>query len=512
MTYALYTYVQKTPKQVHDDYLRTVRNGLISIGIPNPNTGPNSDYDKLASALANEIAVSQANGVIMADQLMPDTAASTYLDRWLNLFKLTRNPAVGSHGVVTITLNQPSALITNLQQLLDTAGLRYQVAVGGTYANQSQVPIYAVDTGTATDHSNGDILTWVTPPPFASPTVTVGTPGATDGLIDGANSEVGNDEPPRNRLFNLLQNPPLGGNWSQISGWASGSVPGVVALASVYPALLGPGTTFFCVSGIVNLSAAPFVSNSFSRAIPSALVSGTIVPYVQGQVSEHAYIAGLSSVDLPCSVAMQLALPSAPTANPPGPGGGWTDAAPWPPSNGGTAPVVITSVTSPTTITVNATTANPPSPGATNICWVSPSTWSIYQAQVVSYTGSAGAWVLTLSTPLPGVLPGGYIFPASVNQNVYLLALLGAFAAMGPGEWTNNPTLLQRAFRHPIPGSVAPYTMGPTQLSAVIRSAPEVQDAQYVDTDYTVPPVPSTPVGTYAPNILVPNYIGFYQQ
>ena len=512
MSFQLYSYTQKTQKQVHDDYLRTIRNGLISIGIPNPNTGPSSDYDKLATALGNEIAVGQANGVILSDQLMPDTAAGTYLDRWLNLFKLSRNPAIGSHGVVTITLNQPSTLITSLQQLTDTSGLRYQVSVGGTYANQSQVPIYAIDTGTATNHINGDILSWVVPPPYAAPTVTVGTPGATDGLIDGQNSEIGNDEPPRNRLFNLLQNPPMGGNWSQVSNWATQASPGAVALASVYPALLGPGTTFFCVSGIVNLSATPFVANSFARTVPSALVSGTIVPYVKGQVSEHAYIQGLSSVDLPCSVAMQLALPSAPTANPPGPGGGWVDASPWPPSNGGTAPVAISSVTSTTVITVNATTTNPPSPGATNICWVSPNTWQIYQAQVVSYTGSAGAWVLTLSTPLPGVLPNGYIFPASVNQATYLLALLGAFAAMGPGEWTNNSTLLQRSFRHPIPGTTAPYTMGATQLSAVIRSAPEVQDAQYIYQQYTTPPIPSTPVGTYAPNIFVPRFLGFYQK
>jgi hypothetical protein len=507
---ALYTYTSKSPTQVHNDFLRTVRNGLISIGVPNPNTGPNSDYDVTATALGNEIAVSQANGVILADQVMPDTAAATFLDRWLNLWGLQRNPAVGSHGVVTITLSVPSTLITSSQMLTDTAGLRYQVATGGTYANQSQVPIVAVDTGSATNHANGDILTWVTPPPFTAPTVTVGTPGATDGLVDGGNSEVGQDEPPRNRLFNLLQNPPLGGNWAQISSWATKASPGAVALASVYPALLGPGTTYFAVSAIVNLTG-PFVANSFSREVPSSLVSGTIVPYVQGQVSEHASVQGVSSVDLPCSVAMQLALPSAPTAQPPGPGGGWLDAAPWPPSNIVSA-VSITSVSSPTVITVNATTTNPPSPGATNVCWVSPNDWTIYQAQVVSYTGGSGAWVLTLSTPLPSVVPGGYIFPASANQATYLLALLGAFAAMGPGEWTSNPTALQRAFRHPLPGLVAPCTMGPTQLSAVIRSATEVEDAQYIFRSYVTPPVPATPVGSNPPNCFVPQYIGFYSQ
>lgn len=510
MTTALYTFFQKSPRQVHDDGVRTERNGLISIGVANPNTGPGSDIDKKWTAIGNEIAVGQASSVIKVDANMPDTAGGADLDRWLALFGLSRNPAVGSHGVATISLNVPSTLIVTGTQLTDRAGLRFQVPTGGTYANQTQVPIVAVDVGTATNHANGDVLNWVVPPPFSSPTATVGTPGATDGLIDGADSEVGVDGPTRARLLNGFQNPPLGGNWSQVSAWAAKAAPGTVALCSVYPALLGPGTTFFAVSAVVNL-AGPFVSNSFSRVVPSAIVSTVIAPYIAGQLPEHTYLAGFSSADLPCSVAIQLALPSSPSAQPPGPGGGWLDGAPWPPSNG-TAGVSITAVISPTQITVNAATAVSPSLGGTHISWLSPNTWTIQTATVIGITGGAGSWGLVLDTPLPGVLPGGFIFPTSTNQNAYLAALLGAFAGMGPGEWTNNATILQRGFRHPLPGLVAPYSMGASQLSAIIRSAPEVQDAQYIYRQFTTPTIPALPVGANPPFVLTPSAIGFYNQ
>jgi hypothetical protein len=504
------TFFQKTPRQVHDDGIRTQSNGLRSIGIANPNTGPNSDYDKLWTAIGNEIAVGQANGVISVDANMPDTAGGPNLDRWLALLKLTRNPAIGSHGPITISLNAASTLITTGQQLTDTAGLRYEVTTGGTYANQTQVPVSAIDAGSATNHDNGDVLSWVTPPPFSAPTAVVGTPGSTDGLVDGADSEVGIDGPPRSRLYNRLQNPPLGGNWSQVSSWATNAVPGAVALAGVYPALLGPGTLFFAVSATVNL-AGPFVANSFSRVVPSALVSTVIVPYVQGQYPEHAYIQGLGSADLPCDVAIQLALPSSPSAQPAGPGGGWLDGQPWPSSNG-TDGARISSVTSPTVITVNAATTVAPGLGATHISWVSPNDWLIHSATVTGIAGGPGAWVLTLDTPLPNVLPGGMIFPSSLNQSVYLTALLTAFAGMGPGEWTSNSTILARGFRHPLPGLVAPYSMGNTQLSAVIRSAPEVEDAQYIYRQFTTPTVPIVPVGSNPVNVLVPAAIGFYAQ
>ena len=79
----------KTQAQIRDDILRTLSNHLISIGIrQNPNVGPGSDYYGIATGVANEICVGIANGIVQTDNQMPDTAAGTFLDRWLALFGL----------------------------------------------------------------------------------------------------------------------------------------------------------------------------------------------------------------------------------------------------------------------------------------------------------------------------------------------------------------------------------------------------------------------------------------
>src|ERR1700687_5001010 len=99
MATPLYTFVQKSPQQVHDDLIRAWKSGFqLLAGIPNPNVAPKSDYDILAWGFAYEVAAGQANATILADQLMPDTASGANLDRWLNLVGLQRRQAVGSHG------------------------------------------------------------------------------------------------------------------------------------------------------------------------------------------------------------------------------------------------------------------------------------------------------------------------------------------------------------------------------------------------------------------------------
>ena len=130
--FPLYSFAAKTNDQIRSDILRVVKNGLIAQGVTNPNIGPNSDYYLWATALGNEIAVPQANAVILADQLMPDTAAAAFLDRWLALVNLKRNGATNSFGNITLTISSSSTLVVTGQQLTDNIGLRYQVTVGGT--------------------------------------------------------------------------------------------------------------------------------------------------------------------------------------------------------------------------------------------------------------------------------------------------------------------------------------------------------------------------------------------
>jgi uncharacterized phage protein gp47/JayE len=518
VTTPLFTYVVKTNVDVRNDVLRTIKNGLIALGIPNPNVGPNSDYFLTATALGNEIAVGLANITISVDQNMPDTATGDGLDRWLKIVGLARRPAIGSFGAVTISVSVASTLVVTGMQLVDAVGLRYQVTVGGSYANGAPIPVAAIDTGKATNHANGETLTWVTAPAFAASTVSVGTTGGTDGLTGGFDSEVGIDEPPRARLISDLQNPPKGGNSADVILWCLQSSP-VVQAAWCYPALLGPGTTFAAVAAQPQTTV-PLSATSKSRQLSATLMTGTVQPYVQGQLPEHVFSVIASVVDQSVDVAIQLALPSAPTASPPGPGGGWLDGTPWPSSLGGTAACAVTAVTNSTQFTVNATTA--PQDGVSHIAWLSPSTgtspWALFTATVVSHSGSSGAYVITIDTPMPGIANGNFIWPQATQQVNYINALLLAFSLMGPGEWTSNAAIKARAFRHPSPTQSWPYSLGAQQLKLVINAGPEVLDAQYIFRSATTPTVPAsvtvnTSTGALtsaAVNIFVPNNVAFY--
>jgi len=515
----LYTYVTKTNTQVRDDILRTIKNGLISIGVPNPNVGPSSDYYLTATAVSTEIAVGLANITIKVDGSMPDTAGGSDLDRWLNIINQSRRPAIGSFGVVTLNTSVASTLVTVGQQLLDENGLRYEVSVGGNYGSATTlyIPVESIDVGKATNHANGDTLTWVTAPAFCAATVSVGTTNGTDGLEGGADSDVGVDEPPRARLLYALANPAKAGNSADVVSWCLESSP-IVQSAWVYPALMGPGTTFAAVAQQPTTTA-PLTSTAKSRQIPNTLLIGTVQPYVQGLLPEHVFSVIASVVDQPTDVAIQLSLPSAPTASPPGPGGGWVDGSPWPQTIfSGSLPVTVSSAASSTSFHVNAQT--PPIPGVSHIAWLSPYNWTLYTAIVLSYSGTSGNYIINVDTPMPGISTGCAIWPQAVQMLNYCNALLQAFSLMGPGEWSSSLAVLGRAYRHPPPQLSWPYSLSPVQLKYVINAGPEVLDANYIYRSSTTPTVPTTPtvdtisgaLTSPAPNILIPRHLSFYQQ
>ena len=526
----LYTFVQKSAQQVRDDLIRTEKNGFIGIGISNPNVGPNSDIFIRATALGNEIAVGQANTVILADQLMPDTATGAYLDRWLGVFGQSRRAAAQSSGVVTPTISVTSTLIPTGSQLVDSTGLLYQVLVGGMYGTAPgltvQVPVQSIAGGKATNHANGDTLRWVTAPAFCADTVSVGTTGGSDGLAGGFDSEVGVDEPPRNRLFSTLQNPPKGGNAADLAGWCGQSTPDVQA-AFVYPTLMGPGTALFVVMGAAQTTA-PLSSNSKNRDLPTTLVGGTVVPYVQGKAAEYAYIVGATVTNQPSDVAILLALPAATTASPAGPGGGWLDGTPWPStlSGGATIPAAniptVTAVTNSTNIQVQLATGTPgPTAGVSHIAYLSPFTWTLNTATVIGtpVNVSGSVWNIQLDTPWPDVSVGAFIFPQSVQQTNYVAAALTGFALLGPGEWSTNAGVLQRGFRHPAPTAPSswPYSLDANFLRQITNAGPEVLAASFLYRLATTPNVPTTvtvnasqQLTSTPPSILVPRNLGFY--
>lgn len=499
----LLTFTVRDRVTIRSGLLRTLRAGLEARGIE-PNVSPGSDFYVEMDAVACQLEVTESNAIVKADELMPDTATGDALARICTILGLTKQPAAGSLGPVLLTSSATTAVATGAQ-LVDDAGLTYAVSTGGLYANGASIPIVAISTGKDTNHAAGDVLRWVSTPAFADEKVTVG-PG---GLVNGIDAE--DDEVLRGRLFARLQNAPRSGNSQHAAELAEAASPSVQK-AFIYPAIQGPGT------GAVAVTAAPTATNK-SRDLASATLTGTVSPYVKGQYPEHAEIAITTVTNVDADVAFGLVLPEAPTASPPGPGGGWLDGTPWPSINASTTwRCTVTGVTSTSVFTVDAVSS--PTATVSRIMWLSPYEWKLYSAVVIGVSGTSGAYVITLDQPFVGIQSGCYIWPAAQNAQPYVDAVLAAFALMGPGEKTSNASALIRAFRHPRPAAGWPATLGGHLTRAITSAQSEVQSAQFLHrtdgtttlTDSGGVVTPQVPAAlTDPPKIYRPRHLGFYR-
>lgn len=481
----LFTLTARTPEEIRDAALRTLRVMLIKRGTQDPNVGPGSDFYAEFTAIANETAVLEANSVLNADRAMEDTAVGEDLLRLGALRGLSPRPAVGSLGTVILSSSATSLVATGTQ-LRDTVGLRYEVTTGGSYANGATIPVAALDSGDATNHAEGDVLRWVAAPPFADQKALVGV----GGLVNGADAE--DEDTFRERLLARLQTPPASDNWQHVVELAEASTP-VVQKAWVYPAVQGPSTLHVAVA------ARPTATNK-SREVAGTTMVGTVRPYVAGTVTEHAYVVSTTVDDVPSDIAIGLTLPNSPAGSPPGPGGGWLDGTPWPTVNGTSFhKVAVTAVTSTTVFTLDAQT--PPVDGVSRVAWVSQTDWTVKTALVISSSGTTGAYVVTIDTPFVGVAVGDLVFPASERQAVYLAAVLRTYKLLGPGEKTSNASALIRGYRHPPPSQGWPSSLGGHFLKALTDSGEEVSSATWL---YRDDDLAAATTGTQAPRTLSP--------
>ena len=501
MTYSIKSFTVKDPTTIRDDMLRTIRNGLTQFGIVNPQVGFGTDYYLIATGLANEISVVNVNVQVKADAQMPDTATGTDLARLLQNNGLAYRPASPSTGAITLDCSS-TTLVPTGGTLVDATGLRYQVTVGGTFSAGTRVPLISIDTGSGVNHLAGDVLKWTTAPPFCNQNQSV----ASGGLTGGAPAE--NDDTARARLFVRLQNPPGSGNWPQVNGYAEASSP-LVQKAFCYPGVNGPSTCHVAVVGYAT-------TVSKNRDIDTtSVMPGTVTPYILGQMPEYVETIITTVTNVATDVSIGLTLPSATTAQPAGPGGGWVDGSPWPAVSGlGQNSVTVTAVTSSTVFTVNAPTA--PTSNVSHIAFLDPTNWTLYQAKVLSYTGGAGAYVITIDQPFPNIAAAfaldasakPIIWPQAVNGPAYVAAFLAAMALMGPGEKTSNAGVLSRGYRHPLPVNSWPYSLNATILKSLSNVGSEVLDVSYYSRSTTTPAIPGSVANP--PNILVPRFIGFY--
>lgn len=500
MTIAVKSFFVKDPTTTRDDILRTIKSGLTLRGVVNPDVSPGTDEYIRAQALANELAVVGANTTVKADAQMPDSCTGADMDRQLAIFVGSRRDASIGVGQVICTTSQSGNVPVNTQ-LVDQYGLVYQVTVGGTYTNTSPgniIPIQSVSTGKQVNHSAGDVLRWVTAPAYFNSTVTVNVGGITGGV------DIEDDETARGRLVSRLQVAPGGGNWTQIKMLAEASSTSVQA-AYVYPAVNGPSTVHVAVVGYAQTTGT-LTATSKNRDVSATILNNTVIPYVLGNMPEYVETVLQTVTNQLNDVSFQLTIPSSPAAVPAGTGGGWIDGTPWP-TSGGTA-CTVTGVTSSTVFQVSAVTA--PTPNVSHICFLDPTTWTLQRAKVLSFTGTSGAYVITIDTPFPNIGNQNFIWPDCVNAATYVATVLAQFAQLGPGEKTANSAVLTRGYRHPLGISTGPQAVGAQFLRALNGSSAEVSGAIILAQSQAGPPTPPGAVSS-PPVIWTPRNCAFYQ-
>lgn len=491
-------FVLPAAEQIRDNILRVQRAGLIDRGVADPNVTPGSDEYVRAQAIGDQLEIAMANTQVKADEQMPDTAVDDGLARIMAIYGLAFREASGAAGNITLSSTASTTVIVGTQ-LIDGSGLRFQVTVGGIYANGATIPVEGVDTGKDTNHVAGDTLRWVSQPPFADPTALV----ATGGLIGGVDDE--DDDTARERLYDRLRNPPAAGNWQHLAELAEASST-LVQKAFVYPCANGPSNYGLAVVGYAT-------ETSKSRVVPAVTVTNTVKPYLDGKVAEYVDSIVTSVTDSNMDVAIELTIPASPKASPAGPGGGWTDGTTWPRPNTTNSIFYcdVTAVTSSTVFRVRS--ENAPTATVTQIAWLSPVDWKLYTATVTaSSTISTYIYEITIDKPFPSIAVLHLISPNATNIAAYFDAVIAHFALMGPGEkLASSAAAFYRAFRHPPPSQSWPYKVDSRMLRAVTDSADEVLDAQFIHRTSSLAPTVPGSVQT-APAIFVPRSIAFYER
>jgi uncharacterized phage protein gp47/JayE len=232
----------------------------------------------------------------VADQILPDTADSEWLERHA-FWKagLTPVAAVASTGNVTFS-GTNGAIIDAGTQLQDADGEIYTTDAAGTIvAGTATVAITAQTAGAAGNLAEGTSLTLVSPVPG----VQSQAPVAAGGLTGGADKET--SERLLARLANVMQTPPQGGTLDDYVVWALAAHPNVTRAWSEENTM-GAGTvvTRFMTDGAT------------ANGIPDAGTVATVQAYIDAR--RPAGLAGCY-VAAPIADALDMTIQLAPNTS-----------------------------------------------------------------------------------------------------------------------------------------------------------------------------------------------------
>lgn len=482
----------RTPEEIRDGALITLKNALIRRGVTNPPVLPGSDFYLEFTAIANEVSVADANFFTALQGVFADGGDLEDLTRVADAFRIAGlRPASRSQGSASLVTTSPT-LVNDGAQAVDANGAIYEVVGGGIVSTGDVFTIRSVATGEATNLPEGATLRWLLPPPFAQSEFAV----AAGGLKGGA--DVESVDAFRARIGDWFAHPPKSGNPAHVASFAE-AADASVGKAFVYPGAEGPGTIHVAVA------ARPSVTN-VNRELDGTLVSGTIAPFVVGQCPGHPYVQVNSVQNSPATVVVALAMTK-----------GWLDPSPAMLWDGGLWPRV-TLASSGTSIVVAS--AIQPTVGK-RLSYIDRRTWRVYTATILASTLSfANHWQLTLSDSFPGVAANDFIFPALTNAQSYVDAIVARFALMGPGEkLAAFSPLTAGGRRQPISDESWPSGIDGAFLSVVERTDPAIATSFFylraagaaTSVSPFAPFVPALPASLAdGPRIFTPYHVAFY--
>jgi len=491
-------FIPDSPLELRDDLLADFRLEAIKYSVVQPAVTPGTDNWFFFTAVANSGYLQYANIATIAPAITPLTATGDDLENWRESLGLPVVQPSPSAGKITVTVAGGGAVtMPDGLAFLLPSGLRGKV--NGTQmgiADEDDVDVIMVDTGTDTNADSGTAVRWVNPPFNVATAARVSVDGPLTGGLD-----TESEERKRDRVLNRLQNTPAGGNWGHLREIAFNALPSVQA-PYVYPALGGPSSDKLTV-----LKAFDRDRNDYHRAFQLGAIQ-IVRDAVHAQLStgdEHVVGTGTEQA---CDITLALDLPASSLSG--GSGLGWIDQRPWPPAGSGDHCTVIATSDS-LNITISAATATAPLAGQTHIMWWSPGDMKMHTSLVTAISGSSGNWACQLDKPFVdgdgnAVAAGDFISPAAAGAGGYAATFIDLMETLGAGENTADANRLPRSARHPFVGDGPDIGITNKFVTDFLKEHDEIINGALSYVSAPLPTVPATVSDN--PNVLVPRHFG----
>lgn len=493
-------YIPGSASEIRDDLLADYRLEAAKYQVDGSlaTVAPGTDNYRFFTAVANAGLLQYGNISTIRPAITPLNATGDDLENWriaLGLPVVQDSPAAGK---ITVTVSGGGDVtFPDGQQFLLPNGFRGKVS--GTQpgiADQDDVNVVLIDSGSDGNAESGTQVRWVNPP-FNVATVAV---VSVNGPLDGGFDEE-TEARKRDRVLNRLQNTPSGGNWGHLREIAFDALPSV-QLPFVYPALGGPSS-----DKLIVLKAFDRKRSDYHRAMQQGAVQ-IVRDAVHAELSTgDEHVIGTGNEE-PCDITLALSLPASSLSG--GNGLGWIDQRPWPPAGSGDH-VTVVSTSDALNVTVSAATATAPIAGQTHITWWAPGDMKPRTSLVIAVSGSSGAWSCQLDQPFVddfgnAVAAGDFISPAAAGIEKYGSTFLDLMEVLGAGENTTDVNRLPRSARHPFIGDGPDIGITNTFATKFLRANPEIVDGEL---SYLPTPTPSVPGSVSAnPNVLTPRHFG----